>query len=308
MELLENGLDELASAVEHLEEAPTARSLKRAVTDLAGGIELVLKECLRRHDWRELFDDVAIANEGDLRRGDFFSPATPEVVRRLRQAGVVIPDRQRKRLDSLRSRRNRIEHFALIDTQEAILAATAGCLSMIVDFIVDHLGVRSLTERERELFEGVRAALPQLEAYVNARRHDIATPLATASASSTVVTCPSCDEETLVLDGAASCLFCRYDANAADAADDYIGAVLGLSEYLEVKQGGEWPRHTCPYCEIDALVDTRTDGDARFICFACGTIWPDGGIERCARCGEPLEVDGEITVCTACLDSIIDRE
>jgi hypothetical protein len=26
MELLENGLDELASAVEHLEEAPTARS------------------------------------------------------------------------------------------------------------------------------------------------------------------------------------------------------------------------------------------------------------------------------------------
>lgn len=308
MELLENGLDEVASAVEHLGAAPTPRGLKRAVTELAGGVELILKERLHRLDWRELFDDVAIANEGDLRRGDFVSPATSEVLRRLKRRGITLPSGHRKRLDALRRRRNRIEHFALIDTEEAIRASTAGCLSVVVDFIVDELGVGTLSETERELFEQVRHALPRMDAYVSARRHDAAAALAQAHAASTVVTCPSCDEDALVLDGAASCLFCHYHADPGEAADDYIGEVLGLVEYVEVTQGGEWPRHTCPGCDHDALVDTGADGDDRHICFSCGTTWRDGQIERCARCGEPLEVDGELSVCNGCLASLADRE
>ena len=309
MELLENGLDEVASAVEHLAAAPSPRSLKRAVTDLAGGVELILKERLRRHDWRQLFDDVAIANEGDLRRGDFVSPTTSEVLRRLRHtAGVTLPNRHRKRLDALRRRRNRIEHFALIDTEEAIRASTAGCLSVVINFIADEIGVATLTPNERGPFEQVREALPRLEAYVTARRRDVASALAKAHGAATVVTCPSCDEEALVLDGAATCLFCRYRADAVEAADDFIGEVLGLVEYVEVTQGGEWPRHTCPECDADALVDTGGDGDARHICFSCGTTWRDGQIERCARCGEPLQVDGELSVCNGCLASLVDRE
>jgi hypothetical protein len=68
------------------------------------------------------------------------------------------------------------------------------------------------------------------------------------------------------------------------------------------------PRHICPACDADALVDTGSDGDARYICFACGTTWPHGAIERCARCGEPLEVEDELSVSNACLDSLADRE
>jgi len=44
------------------------------------------------------------------------------------------------------------------------------------------------------------------------------------------------------------------------------------------------------------------------ICFSCGTTWRDGQIERCARCGEPLEVEGELSVCNGCLASLADRE
>ncbi len=309
MELLENGLDELASAVEHLAATPSPRALKRAVTDLAGGVELILKERLRRHDWRQLFDDVAVANEGDLRRGDFVSPTTAEVLRRLRDtAGVSLPSRHRKRLDALRRRRNRTEHFALIDAEEAIRASTAGCLSVVIDFIADQIGVATLTPAERKLYEQVREALPSLEGYVAARRQDVASVLAHAHGAATVVTCPSCDEQALVLDGTATCLFCRYRADAVEAADDFIGEVLGLVEYVEVTQGGEWPRHTCPECDAEALVDTGGDGDGRHICFSCGTTWRDGGIERCARCGEPLEVDGELSVCNACMASLVDRE
>lgn len=308
MELLENGLDELASAVEHLALPPTPRNLKRAITDLASGIELILKERLRREDWRELFDDVAVANEGDLRRGEFVSPRTTEVLRRLEKAGVHLPKRHRGRLASLRARRNRIEHFALIDTEVAVRASTAGCLSVIMDFIVDHIGVETLSDEERELFGAVRAELPALESYVSARRHDTAQALLQASGVTTVVTCPSCEEDALVLDGGASCLFCRYRADGVDAADDYISAVLGLFEYIELSQGGEWPRHTCPECQNQAFVDTGTDGDDRFICFSCGTTWRDGTVERCTRCGEPLEVDGEMSVCDACFASLVDRD
>ncbi len=282
-------------------------ALKRAVTELAGGVELVLKERLRRHDWRQLFDDVAVANEGDLRRGDFISPTSDEVLR-LRDAGVVLANRKRKRIDALRRRRNRIEHFALIDTEEAIRASTAGCLSIVVDFVTDEIGLAALSPRERELFDEVREALPRLEAYVATRQQDIASALAEATASATIVTCASCEEETLVIDAGAKCLFCRYEADPAEAADDYISEILGLSEYVEVTQGGEWPRHTCPECDAEALIDTGGDGDARHICFSCGTTWDDGAIERCARCGEPLEVDGELSVCNGCLASLIDRE
>jgi len=123
---------------------------------------------------------------------------------------VALTNRHRKRLDALRRRRNRIEHFALIDTVEAIHASAAGCLSVVIDFIIDHIDVDSLTPSERGLFEQVREALPRLEAYVTARRHDVEPALERARGATTVVTCPSCDEDALVLDGSAACLFCRY--------------------------------------------------------------------------------------------------
>ena len=154
MELLENGLDELASAVEAVKGPATPRNLKRAVTDLAAGAELLLKERLRRDDWRQLFEDVAMANESDLRSGDFISPSSSEVLSRLRDVGVTLRTRDRRRLNSLRARRNRVEHFALIDTEDAIRVSTAGCLSVLLDFIVDELGIETLSDAEQSYSMG----------------------------------------------------------------------------------------------------------------------------------------------------------
>ena len=55
--LLENGLDFIWSAVEHLGVASTKRDLKYATLHLVSGIELVLKERVRREDWSLLFPD-----------------------------------------------------------------------------------------------------------------------------------------------------------------------------------------------------------------------------------------------------------
>jgi len=309
MELLENGLDCLLAAVEHLAGSPSSRNLKRAVTELAGGSELILKERLRRLDWRQLFDDVAIANEGDLRRGEFYSATSPEVIARLRKADVNLSRRQRSRLDTLRARRNRIQHYALIETEEAIRATTAVGLSVIVDFVSDDLGTASLTPAERALFDQVQSALPALKGYVEARHRDISGKVTEATKrGALVLTCPSCDQHALVLDGDASCLFCRYAAAGPVAADDYIGSVLGLVEYIEISQGGEWPRDICPSCGSDAFVDTGEDGDHRFACFSCGVAWADGDIESCARCGGPYEVEDELSVCASCFAAMVDRE
>src|SRR2546426_9855541 len=53
--LLENGLDFVWSAVEHLSVATSKRELKYALLHLVSGIELILKERLRREDWKPLF-------------------------------------------------------------------------------------------------------------------------------------------------------------------------------------------------------------------------------------------------------------
>ena len=41
-----------------------------------------------------------MANESDLRRGDFISPSSSEVLSRLRDVGVTLRTRDRRRLNS----------------------------------------------------------------------------------------------------------------------------------------------------------------------------------------------------------------
>ena len=53
--LLENGLDFVLSAVEHLGGNPSKRELKYAVLHLYSGAVLILKERLLREDWKLLF-------------------------------------------------------------------------------------------------------------------------------------------------------------------------------------------------------------------------------------------------------------
>ncbi len=71
--LLENGLDFIWSAVEHLGTDSSKRSVKYAVLNLAAGIELILKERLRRESWKLVFADPEKADEHAYKRGAFES-------------------------------------------------------------------------------------------------------------------------------------------------------------------------------------------------------------------------------------------
>jgi hypothetical protein len=61
--LLENGLDFVLSALEHVGSKPDRRQLKYAVLHLYAGVALVLKERLRQEDWRLLFEKQEKADE-----------------------------------------------------------------------------------------------------------------------------------------------------------------------------------------------------------------------------------------------------
>jgi hypothetical protein len=107
--LLENGLDFLASAVEHLRGDPSPRDLKYALLHLASGIELVLKERLRLHDPAQLYDRPAKFNQADFEAGNFYSANSAETVKRLiTRAGVTIPEGAQTTLQLLREKRNRV--------------------------------------------------------------------------------------------------------------------------------------------------------------------------------------------------------
>lgn len=94
------------------------------------------------------------------------------------------------------------------------------------------------------------------------------------------------------------------------AAEDWIGSVLGISEYRAVKEGGELPLYECPNCEQRALVDRGLSDDLhdedRWVCFACGARWSDRGIDQCARCGEPFDPEsGAGSVCRNCFAATV---
>src|SRR5438105_2878279 len=111
--LVENGLDFVVKALGELRGDPDARNLKYAVLHLKAGTDLLLKERLRIHDWRQLFVEVDDADDQRFADGDFKSLGTPALLTRLRdEAGVVVASRHKRTLRRLRMLRNRIEHFA----------------------------------------------------------------------------------------------------------------------------------------------------------------------------------------------------
>jgi hypothetical protein len=55
---VENGLDYLKSAAEHLRDEPTARDLKYAVLHLHSAVEVLLKVRLMREHWSLIFSNT----------------------------------------------------------------------------------------------------------------------------------------------------------------------------------------------------------------------------------------------------------
>lgn len=293
--LLENGLDFVWSVVEHLSTAASKRELKYALLHLVSGIELVLKERLRREDWKLLFERPELASETKYKSGDFVSVKSDVLIERLQEfCDVEFSDDEVLALRTIRRKRNRFEHFSGDESAEAVIVSTAAALSVILDFMRKELD-GDLTGPEKTLLGDIRGKLAQLDEFVDSRQKIIAPELAEAYA---VLTCPACQQEALTIDDGDECLFCGYKAEGAVAANDYVTNIMGLDRFRFEKDGGVWPVGFCPDCDWQACVDADSAG---YLCFGCGSRWQQGELDECGRCGRFIDTEkNEIGICDYC--------
>lgn len=310
--LLTNGLDFICSAVEHLSRKPSKRSLKYAILHLCAGVELVLKERLSQEHWSLVFEKPENANKKTYESGDFTSVSFSSCLKRLKDiCGLNITDKQQQRLFRFRDKRNRLEHFGILDSVQALTAAAADVLSFVIDFIDSELGPKKNLEDTGELLRRIRKTLSDFEHFVEKRWKAIRKKVSRATTA--VVTCPSCSQEAALLGDGISCIFCGHRSEAKVAADEYITMVLGENFYTLVKEGGEWPCYSCPTCENETMVDQGLSGiqfpQKQFICFSCGEAWEEGQLDYCGSCGNPYDPgDDGISICSDCFQAKVDRD
>src|SRR5438552_2315760 len=125
LSMLENGLDFIHSGLRHISSPSSKFDLKYAVLHLSAGIELVLKEWLRREDWKLLFVYPNQATLKNLRSGVFKSVNLDQCLALLEEhCPFQLPDRAL--LTIFKNQRNPIEHFEMNhrrDVLEAVAAA-----------------------------------------------------------------------------------------------------------------------------------------------------------------------------------------
>lgn len=280
-ELLENGLDFIASGLDHIARGATKTDLKYGVLHLASGIELVLKERLRQEDWTLVFKDTDDADEERYKAGDFRSVDHKECLKRLEEeCGIEISRENKSKLSSFRARRNRLEHFAIIDTKSAIESLAAQALGVLLDFISETFDDSALSERDNELLLQIRERLTQFDTFTKDRLAEIfADSNPRKDELQNLIGCPCCLHETLRPDVNVDCVFCGYRATCEDAANFYVAQ-------HEASQSIYW----CPECVNKTVVDLGSAGNAtpstQFVCFGCGSQWLEGRLEICPLCQE----------------------
>lgn len=196
--LVENALDFILEASIRLSSVPTdPRGLKYAVLHLCAGIDLVLKERLRQEHWSLVFQDIGKANKQDYETGSFISVNSKECVVRLKGVcGISIGDGHTKAIDALRQKRNRLEHFGLIESAASIKGNAAETLKFVLAFAREELG--ELPKPSLELMNQIQQYSSEFEEYVAQVMEEISPLLAKCNL---VLTCPRCSKETLTLEG-----------------------------------------------------------------------------------------------------------
>ncbi|MBI3296743.1 MAG: hypothetical protein HYZ75_01170 [Elusimicrobia bacterium] len=242
-ELFENGLDFILSGLEHLGSNPLAkRDYKFGILHLAAGIELILKERLRREHWSLLFENVDKANTAAMTSGDFKSVTFESLVDRLAGvAQVTIAKHEFQVIDDLRKRRNKVQHLHFTETPEVIESLAAKAVGFAIDFIKDELSPKDMTSAEGSAFNTIKDKLKDFEAFVTKRLDHLKPILAKAKKDgATIVECIRCFQEALVVDGEElKCRFCSSTFEPLELADDWASQRLGLVLLLAAPVGAQ---------------------------------------------------------------------
>ena len=297
-------MDFLVAAVSDLADDGPPSELKFGLVNLFTGTEILLKARLERENWKLVFANVAEANRGSLKSGDFRSVGVQGAIRRLEsECSVQIQVEHKQAIQLVRKERNKIIHFGHVGNPMQLRPVAAKTLAFSISFISEELQPGGLNEEASNLLEGIRGGLRGIQHYVTERWREIRPIL--AAFYSPIVQCPSCLEKAMTSDGGQSkCEFCSVTEDGESVADLFAHNVLDLHRYQVVTHGGEWPVHQCPECGRSAFVEGvegTTLHSTRWVCFSCGVEAEDSEIWPCLRCNEPVITDeGPYAFCDTC--------
>jgi len=273
--LVENALDFILSAVEWAK-GDDVRSLKYAILHLSDGVELILKEKLRRDHWSLLFADVDKANENALKTGDFKSVDFDDCVGRLQSISGLNLKSHIDLLRLLRRHRNRLQHFEYNGSKDEVIAILVKTWGFVLDFLHDHLS--DVVSDQNKIIEKIRELMIENESFVKERSAQMLLLVEKfKDSSNTVLDCPRCFEPALLIPGDENphCVFCRYSASPEEAVEDWCAEFFGVQDPKERYTDPDI--FTCPECGLDTLIRQELGGmnppDPGWVCFNCGQTW-----------------------------------
>lgn len=301
--LIENAFDFVLSALEYAQKDDT-RSLKYAILHLSDGVELILKERLKREHWSLLFADTGKANKDAFNDGDFKSVDSDDCIERLDNiVQIEMPYQHIRLLKKLRSVRNKLQHFEYNGTKDEVVSILVVTWNVILDFLHDNLP--DTLEDRAEVIKHIKQLMLVNEGFVVTRLASIQAKIDEfKSKSQAILECPRCLRETLLIpcsDDQPNCLYCRYTASPEDAVQAW--GWESSRPHAPKDWHFENSIHTCPQCGSDTLVCKEFEGyyppDPGWVCFGCGNTWDYSDLNFCDTCNNPCEGDG--SMCQDCV-------
>ncbi|MGW4979789.1 hypothetical protein, partial [Streptomyces mirabilis] len=301
-----NGIDYLASVVEHLDENESAvepRDLKYAVLHLQAAVEVLLKARLLREHWSLVFKDPGKATRADFESGDFESCGTDAAVERLRDiAGIAIDRKETEALKDLAKDRNALQHYGLTHNAHAVEARAGRVLDFLMRFLDTQL-LPLLQGPERDRAERdmipVDAGVKNISSYVKRRLNRLSGEL--AGLTTQTIMCPSCEQMTLVVTPQNG--DCRFCGESWDSAEVLVFSYVGCSDGLLAQV------YPCPQCDTNTFVESvrfvdSPKGSDTLYCFGCAIRYEAQDLSLCTSCSRPwpTEADDEGSVATLCPD------
>ncbi len=274
-----NGVDYLRSVVTHLNPATggSPRDIKYAVLHLQAAAEVLLKTRLSREHWSLMFRDPGKATSAKHAKADFDSCGTAEAVKRLQDiADVPISKEEGTALVELAKLRNKLQHYGLNETAEAVEARAATVLDFLVRFIDEHLEPELAKSGALHLeMEVVRRGLKDIQSFVTERMTRLRGN-ELKDAENRTLRCPDCQQPAMLAEARRSrCRFCGKAWPAYDLAD-----LLRTDEQPE-------PFDECPGCHAPTLTDNAVfaDGKDTLFCTTCAGRFAPAELGNCAACG-----------------------
>jgi hypothetical protein len=306
LNLFENGLDFIQSAIRLVKTNSKNSNIKYAVLHLASGVELILKYRLTQEHWSMIFKEIREAKITALETGNFRSVDFDECVARLENiCQISLDGKSANNFKNLKERRNRIMHFDIDESIMSLKALFVKVLNSILDFINKNIDVSKLSDEEKDQISSIRRSFRNFDDFVKKRMNEIKSELNEHNSYSAITLCPLCFQSALVICKEVTgpeCLFCGHSGDADSMANEFINDILGISAYETVTGGGEYPLHGCPECGHETLVR----GNEAWICFTCGIDWKEGRMQYCETCGTPYSKDEhDIGMCSICISNRI---